>query len=181
MERALPLAVGVGLLIGLGVHRLVPSVPLSAGTTAVYFGAAYVWFAFNVSLLAQSPGFDDRIDGLDYGVGLLGVSVTPLCFVHSAGQWRRDGRVLRRGRGPLAQRTGPTPERPGRVTSPTPAQSSRTARSATPTVSVKTSTLRPIPDLTSTSAPARWTAACGSVTVRIVSLVSSTAARSTAA
>ncbi|GAA0554987.1 hypothetical protein ABNG02_11040 [Halorubrum ejinorense] len=85
MKRALPLAVGVGLLIGLGVHRLVPSVPLSAGTAAIYVGAAYVWFAFDVSLLAHSRRFDDRIDGLGYGVGLFGVSVTPLFFAHTAG------------------------------------------------------------------------------------------------
>lgn len=85
MKRALPLAVGVGLLIGLGVHRLVPSVPLSAGTAAIYVGAAYVWFAFDVSLLAQSPQFADRIDRLGYGVGLFGVSVTPLFFARIAG------------------------------------------------------------------------------------------------
>lgn len=85
MKRALPLAVGVGLLIGLGVHRLVPSVPLSAGTAAIYVGAAYVWFAFDVSLLAPSPQFDERVDTLGYGAGLFGVSVTPLLFARSAG------------------------------------------------------------------------------------------------
>jgi hypothetical protein len=85
VNHALPLAVVVGLSIGLGVHRLVPSVPLSAGTAGIYVGAAYVWLAFDVSLLAQSPRFDDPVDRLGYGVGLFGVSVTPLFFAHAAG------------------------------------------------------------------------------------------------
>jgi len=85
VKRALPLSVGVGLLAGLVVYRLVPSVPLSAGTAAIYVGAAYARFAFDVSLLAESPRFDDRVDRLGYGVGLFGVSVTPLLFAHRAG------------------------------------------------------------------------------------------------
>ena len=85
MNRALPLALGVSLGPALGVYALVSSVPAALGTAAVYVGAAYFYFAFDVSLLAAAPRFDDRSDRLGYGVGLFGLSVTPILFAQSAG------------------------------------------------------------------------------------------------
>ncbi|WP_434522418.1 hypothetical protein [Halorubrum sp. AS12] len=92
MKRALPLAVVVGLLAGLGVHRIVPTAPTSLGTAAVYAGAAYFYLAFDISLLAEAPRFDDRVDRVGYGIGLFGVSTSPLLFAHYAGVG--DGAVL---------------------------------------------------------------------------------------
>ncbi|OYR68451.1 hypothetical protein DJ79_05875 [Halorubrum ezzemoulense] len=85
MNRALPLALGVGVVPALGVYALVSSVPTALGTAAVYVGAAYFYFAFDISLLAAAPRFDDRSDRLGYGVGLFGLSVTPILFAQSAG------------------------------------------------------------------------------------------------
>ncbi|MDB2244580.1 hypothetical protein PM076_03115 [Halorubrum ezzemoulense] len=85
MNRALPLALGVGVVPALGVYALVSSVPTALGTAAVYVGAAYFYFAFDISLLAAAPRFDDRSDRLGYGVGLFGLSVTPILFPQSAG------------------------------------------------------------------------------------------------
>jgi peptidoglycan/LPS O-acetylase OafA/YrhL len=85
MNRALPLALGVSLGPALGVYALVSSVPAALGTAAVYVGAAYFYFAFDISLLAAAPRFDDRSDRLGYGVGLFGLSVTPILFAQSAG------------------------------------------------------------------------------------------------
>ena len=85
MNRALPPAVCVGLLVGVGVSRLVPHVPTALATGAVYVGATYFYLAFDVSLLAAAPRFDDRTDRIGYGLGLFGVSVTPLLFAEYAG------------------------------------------------------------------------------------------------
>ena len=85
MNRALPLSVGVGLAVGAGLHRLVPRLPVALATAAVYAGAAYFYLAFDVSLLAEAPRFDDRVDRVGYGVGLFGLSVTPLLFAQYAG------------------------------------------------------------------------------------------------
>ena len=80
MNRALPLAVGVGLLTALGLYQFVPSLPTALGTAAVYAGAAYFYVAFDVSLLAAAPRFEDRTDRIGYGLGLFGLSVTPVLF-----------------------------------------------------------------------------------------------------
>ena len=85
MNRALPLAVGVGLLVGGGLYRLVPRVPVALATAAVYAGATYFSLAFDLSLLAEAPRFDDRADRIGYGVGLFGLSVSPLLFAQYAG------------------------------------------------------------------------------------------------
>ncbi|QWC19966.1 hypothetical protein [Halorubrum sp. 2020YC2] len=85
MKRALPLAAGVGLLVAAGVSRLVPNLPASLGTGAVYAGAAYFYVAFDISLLAEAPRFDERVDRVGYGVGLFGVSTGPLLFAHHTG------------------------------------------------------------------------------------------------
>ncbi|PSQ57397.1 hypothetical protein BRD22_02405 [Halobacteriales archaeon SW_8_68_21] len=92
MKRSLPVAAGVGLLAGLAVHRLVPSVPTSAGIAAIYAGATYFYVAFDISLLAEAPRFNDRVDRLGCGVGLFGVATSPLLFAHYAGVG--DGSVL---------------------------------------------------------------------------------------
>jgi hypothetical protein len=84
VNRALPLATGVGLLAALGVYQLVPYLPTALGTAAVYAGAAYFHLAFDVSLLAEAPRFEDRTDRIGYGLGLFGLSVTPLLFGHYA-------------------------------------------------------------------------------------------------
>ncbi|RLM70975.1 hypothetical protein DVK05_03525 [Halorubrum sp. Atlit-8R] len=84
MNRALPLAAGVGLLAALGLYQLVPSLPTALGTGAVYAGAAYFYLAFDVSLLAATPRFEDRADRAGYALGLFGLSVTPVLFGHYA-------------------------------------------------------------------------------------------------
>jgi hypothetical protein len=85
VTRALPLAAGVGLLAALGLYQLVPSLPTALATAAVYAGAAYFYLAFDLSLLAAAPRFDDRADRIGYGLGLFGLSVTPVLFGHAAG------------------------------------------------------------------------------------------------
>jgi hypothetical protein len=85
VNRALPLAAGVGLLVTLGVYQLVPYIPTALGTAAVYAGAAYFYLAFDVSLLAEAPRFEDRIDRIGYGLGLFGLSASPILFSHYAG------------------------------------------------------------------------------------------------
>jgi hypothetical protein len=84
VNRALPLASGVGVLVALGTYRLVPYPPAGLGIAAVYAGAAYFYLAFDLSLLAAAPRFDDRADRLGYGTGLFGLSVTPILFGHYA-------------------------------------------------------------------------------------------------
>jgi hypothetical protein len=93
MDRALPIAAVVGVAVGVVTHRALvadPFVALAAGAT--YAGAAYFQVAFDLSLLAESPTFDDRRDRLGYAVGLFGVTVTPLAF----------GEYFSPGRGSLA-------------------------------------------------------------------------------
>lgn len=84
MNSALPLAASVSVVPAFGVYALVPSLPAALGTAAVYAGAAYFYLTFDVSLLAAAPRFDDRSDRLGYGVGLFGLSVTPILFAQSA-------------------------------------------------------------------------------------------------
>ncbi|OYR81793.1 hypothetical protein DJ84_12095 [Halorubrum ezzemoulense] len=74
------------MLAALGVYELVPYLPTAVGTAAVYAGAAYFYLAFDVSLLAAAPRFEGRTDRIGYGVGLFGLSVTPLLFGHYAGE-----------------------------------------------------------------------------------------------
>ncbi|ELZ40077.1 hypothetical protein C463_16282 [Halorubrum californiense DSM 19288] len=92
MKRALPLAVGVGLSVAFGVHQLAPVRPTTFGTAAVYAGAAYFYLGFDVSLLGEAPRFSDPVDRVGYGLGLFGLSVTPILFAHYAGG--DDGAVL---------------------------------------------------------------------------------------
>ncbi|KOX96211.1 MULTISPECIES: hypothetical protein [Halorubrum] len=85
MRRALLPALVVGLLVGAGVYQIAPDVAASLATAAVYAGAAYFYVAFDLSLLAAAPRFDDRADRAGYGLGLFGLSASPILFSHYAG------------------------------------------------------------------------------------------------
>jgi hypothetical protein len=47
---------------------------------AVYAGAAYFYFAFDISLLGTQIGFDTRSDKIGYAIGLFGVCVSLLAI-----------------------------------------------------------------------------------------------------
>jgi hypothetical protein len=86
MNRTLLLAVGCGLLVGGGSYWLVGDPFVSAGTATVYVGAAYFYLAADRSLLGTQLRFDERVDRLGYGIGLFGLSVSPLAIAnHYAG------------------------------------------------------------------------------------------------
>lgn len=85
MKRTLLPAFGVGLLTGVGVYQIVPDVAVSLVTASVYAGAAYFYVAFDVSLFAAAPRFDDPADKAGYGLGLFGLSASPILFSHYAG------------------------------------------------------------------------------------------------
>lgn len=87
MDRNLPLAVLCGLLVGLGIYWfLSPDWFVAAGTAAVYAGAGYFYFAFDISLLGRARQFDDRIDRFGYAIGLFGLCVSPIAFAQYYGQ-----------------------------------------------------------------------------------------------
>ncbi|ADJ17017.1 hypothetical protein C497_06544 [Halalkalicoccus jeotgali B3] len=87
MNRNLPLAVFCGLLIGFGIYWfLSPDWFVASGTAAVYAGAAYFYFKFDISLLDSAVQFDDRIDRLGYAIGLFGLCVSPMAFAQYYGQ-----------------------------------------------------------------------------------------------
>ena len=86
MNRTLLLAVGCGLLVGGGSYRLVGDPFVATGTAAVYVGAAYFYLAADRSLLGTQLRFNDRVDRLGYGIGLFGLSSSPLAIAtHYAG------------------------------------------------------------------------------------------------
>lgn len=87
MNRNLPLAILSGLLVGLGIYWLLfPDWFVAAGTAAVYAGAGYFYFAFDISLLGSTIQFDDRIDKFGYAIGLFGLCVSPMAFAQYYGQ-----------------------------------------------------------------------------------------------
>ncbi|VTT87711.1 hypothetical protein DM2_1045 [Halorubrum sp. DM2] len=87
MDRDLPLAALCGLLVGFGIYRfLSPGGFVSGATGAVYAGAAYFYFAFDVSLLGTAVQFDDRTDRLGYAIGLFGLCVSPMAFAQFYGR-----------------------------------------------------------------------------------------------
>ena len=87
MDKNLPLGVLCGLLVCLGTYWfLSPDWFIAGGTAAVYAGAAYFYFAFDVSLLGSAVQFDDRIDRLGHTIGLFGVCVSPIAFAQYYGQ-----------------------------------------------------------------------------------------------
>ena len=90
VNRDLPLAVLVGLLVGIGMYwLLVPSWFVAVGTATVYAGAAYFYFAFETSLLGSSIQFDDRVDRFGHAIGLFGLSISPIAFGNYYGQQGR--------------------------------------------------------------------------------------------
>ena len=87
IDRDLSLAVVCGLLIGFATYWfLAPDWFVAAGTAAIYTGAGYFYFAFDISLLGSAVQFDDRMDRLGYAIGLFGTSVSPIAFAQYYGQ-----------------------------------------------------------------------------------------------
>lgn len=81
MDRSLSLAALCGSLVGVGTHLfLVADWFVALGLAAVYFGAAYFYVAFDLSLFGRSVEFEERPDKLGYAVGLFGLSVSPLAL-----------------------------------------------------------------------------------------------------
>jgi hypothetical protein len=81
MDRSLPLAALCGSVVGVGTHLfLVADWFVALGLAAVYFGAAYFYVAFDLSLFGRSVEFEERTDKLGYAVGLFGLSVSPLAL-----------------------------------------------------------------------------------------------------
>jgi hypothetical protein len=77
---ALPVAGLFGAVSGAVVYQfLLPDWFPALATAATYAGAAYFYFAFDISLLGNVE-FTDRADRAGYAVGLFGVSVWPLAL-----------------------------------------------------------------------------------------------------
>jgi hypothetical protein len=86
MDTALPTALVVGLLLGVGVHELlVADWFLALGLATVYASSGYFLLAFEVSLLDTVFDFEDRTDRLGYGLGVFGLSVSPLALAEQYG------------------------------------------------------------------------------------------------
>lgn len=81
VDRSLPFAVVFGLLVGGLVHQFFfPDWFPAFGIAAIYTGAAYFYLAFDISLLGTQVEFTDRSDKIGYGIGLFGLSVSPLAL-----------------------------------------------------------------------------------------------------
>jgi hypothetical protein len=86
VEKALPLAVGFGALVGGTVYiSLLSDWYPALGIAAIYAGASYFYLSADVSLLGTDINFSNRTDKLGYAVGLFGLSVSPLAFGEYAG------------------------------------------------------------------------------------------------
>jgi hypothetical protein len=86
MDRALPTALVVGLLVGVVAHGLLVSdwfVVL--GLSTVYASCTYFLLAFDLSLLEPVFRFDERADRVAYGLGVFGLSVSPLALAERYG------------------------------------------------------------------------------------------------
>jgi hypothetical protein len=87
MERALPTALGVGLLVGVAAHELLVSDWfLVLGLASMYASCAYFLLAFDVPLLAAVFDFEERTDRIGYGLGVFGLSVSPLALADHYGE-----------------------------------------------------------------------------------------------
>ncbi|GAA0666053.1 hypothetical protein ACFQDG_02315 [Natronoarchaeum mannanilyticum] len=87
MDKNLPLAVLCGLLVGLGTYWfLSTNWFIGAGIAAVYAGAGYFYFAYDISLLGSATQFDNPIDKLGYAIGLFGLCVSPMALAQYYGQ-----------------------------------------------------------------------------------------------
>ena len=81
LDRSLPLAVVVGLLVGGLVYQFCfPDWYPALGVAAIYAGAAYFYISYDVSLLGTQVEFSTRADRVGYAVGLFGLSVSPLAL-----------------------------------------------------------------------------------------------------
>jgi hypothetical protein len=86
VEKSLPLAVGLGALVGATVYvSLLSDWYPALGIAAIYAGASYFYLSADVSLLGTDINFSSRTDKLGYAVGLFGLSVSPLAFGEYAG------------------------------------------------------------------------------------------------
>jgi hypothetical protein len=86
MDRALPTAVVLGLLVG-GVAQelLVSDWFVVLGLSATYASCAYFLLAFDLSLLEPVFSFDEWTDRVAYGLGVFGLSVSPLALAEQYG------------------------------------------------------------------------------------------------
>ncbi|MFB6250528.1 MAG: hypothetical protein ABEI27_02380 [Halobellus sp.] len=86
MDRNLAFALLAGAVVGLGFYEfLVTDWFVALGTAAVYTGTAYLYLAFDGSLLGAQFQFEDRTDRVGHAVGVFGVSVSPLAFAQHYG------------------------------------------------------------------------------------------------
>ncbi|WP_122088580.1 hypothetical protein [Halalkalicoccus subterraneus] len=86
-NRNLLVAVICGLLVGLGVYWfLVPDWFVAAGIAAIYSGASYFYFSFDISLFSSDIQFDNRVDRFGYAIGLFGLSVSAVALAQYYGQ-----------------------------------------------------------------------------------------------
>ena len=86
VNRPLPVAAAFGVLVGALVYRFcLPDWYPTLAIAAVYTGTAYFYLAFDISLLGTQVDFDARADKLGYGIGLFGLSVSPLALGEYAG------------------------------------------------------------------------------------------------
>jgi len=81
VDRSLPFATLFGLLVGCLAYQFLLSDWYPAlAIAAVYAGAAYFYFAFDISVLETPVEFDARSDKIGYAIGLFGLSVGPLAI-----------------------------------------------------------------------------------------------------
>lgn len=80
MKRVL-VSVVVGVLVGGGVHQLfAPHWQVVLVTGIIYTAAAYFYFSAVPARLQPEFSFDNRTDAIGYGIGLFGLSVSPIAF-----------------------------------------------------------------------------------------------------
>ncbi|MFC7251811.1 hypothetical protein ACFQJ5_18615 [Halomicroarcula sp. GCM10025324] len=81
VDRSLPLAIVFGFLVGCLAYQFLLSEWYPAiAMAAVYAGAAYFYFAYDISLLGKQVAFDARSDKIGYAIGLFGLCVSPLAI-----------------------------------------------------------------------------------------------------
>ncbi|MFC7075216.1 hypothetical protein [Haloarcula halophila] len=86
MDRALPLAVLVGLAVGTVVTQVLDAGwYLALGTIPLYVGWSYFAVSYPDTLRASVFSFDRRADSLGYAAGVFGLSITALAIGHAAG------------------------------------------------------------------------------------------------
>jgi len=83
MDRTLPLALAVGVAVGVATDALLlPNWIVAYGTAATYAGLAYFWLAHPEARRGiRRSRLSDRVDRLGYVFGAVGVSAGPLGFL----------------------------------------------------------------------------------------------------